>query len=48
MFTFLVGLLWTHYSLLIFLASGSAYLLTLFAFQWKIPATLAAQQVSAN
>jgi MFS transporter, ACS family, hexuronate transporter len=37
LFTFLVGLLWTNYSLLIFLAAGSAYVLTLFAFQWRAP-----------
>jgi ACS family hexuronate transporter-like MFS transporter len=47
-FTFLVGVLWTHYALLIFLAAGSAYLLTLFAFQWRAPAALAAEQVSAD
>jgi MFS transporter, ACS family, hexuronate transporter len=41
-FTFLVGLLWGNYSLLIFLAAGSAYILTLFAFQWRAPATLEA------
>ena len=47
-FTFLVGLLWTHYALLIFFASGSIYLLTLFAFQWRAPAPLAIEQVSAD
>ncbi len=36
-FTFLVGLLWTDHALLIFCASGSAYLLSLFAFQWRAP-----------
>jgi ACS family hexuronate transporter-like MFS transporter len=34
-FTFLVGLLWVNHSLLIFCASGSAYLFSLFAFQWR-------------
>jgi MFS transporter, ACS family, hexuronate transporter len=48
LFTFLVGVLWTHYALLIFLAAGSAYVLTLFAFQWRAPATLAPEQVSAD
>ncbi len=47
-FTFLVGLLWTNYALLIFLASGCAYLLTLFAFQWKAPAVVAAEHISAD
>jgi ACS family hexuronate transporter-like MFS transporter len=37
-FTFLVGILWTSHALLIFFAAGSAYLLTLFAFQWRAPA----------
>jgi MFS transporter, ACS family, hexuronate transporter len=36
-FTFLVGMLWTHYALLIFFAAGSAYLFSLFAFQWRAP-----------
>jgi ACS family hexuronate transporter-like MFS transporter len=44
-FTFLVGLLWTNHTLLIFLASGSAYLFTLFAFQWRAPAVSAAAKV---
>jgi len=48
LFTFLVGLLWTNYSLLIFFAAGSIYLLTMFAFQWRAPAPLAAEQVSAD
>src|ERR1700722_770507 len=48
LFTFLVGLLWTNYALLIFLASGSAYLLTLFAFQWRAPAPLAVERISAD
>jgi ACS family hexuronate transporter-like MFS transporter len=47
-FTFMVGLLWTNYALLIFLASGSAYLLTLFAFQWRAPAAVAAEHISAD
>jgi MFS transporter, ACS family, hexuronate transporter len=47
-FTFLVGVLWTHYALLIFLAAGSAYILTLFAFQWRAPAPLKTEQVSAG
>ena len=34
-FTFLVGMLWANHSLLIFLAAGSAYLFSLFAFQWR-------------
>ena len=38
LFTFLVGILWTNHALLIFFAAGSAYLLTLFAFQWRPPA----------
>jgi MFS transporter, ACS family, hexuronate transporter len=37
LFTFLVGVLWTNHALLIFLAAGSAYLFTLFAFQWRAP-----------
>jgi MFS transporter, ACS family, hexuronate transporter len=48
LFTFLVGLLWTNYALLIFFAAASIYLLTLFAFQWRAPAPLAAEQVSAD
>ena len=48
LFTFLVGMLWTHYALLIFLASGSAYILTLFAFQWRAPATLRTETISAD
>jgi MFS transporter, ACS family, hexuronate transporter len=48
LFTFLVGMLWTNYALLIFLASGSAYLFSLFAFQWRAPAQLATEQVSAD
>jgi MFS transporter, ACS family, hexuronate transporter len=48
LFTFLVGILWTNYALLIFLASGSAYLLTLFAFQWRAPAPLAVEHISAD
>jgi ACS family hexuronate transporter-like MFS transporter len=47
-FTFLVGMLWTHYALLIFLAAGSAYILTLFAFQWRAPAPLRVEQISAG
>jgi MFS transporter, ACS family, hexuronate transporter len=47
-FTFLVGLLWTNHALLIFFAAGSIYVLTLFAFQWRAPAPLAAEQVSAD
>jgi ACS family hexuronate transporter-like MFS transporter len=47
-FTFMVGLLWTNYALLIFFASGSAYLLTLFAFQWRAPAPVAAEHISAD
>ncbi len=38
-FTFLVGLLWTNHALPIFFVSGSAYLLALFAFQWRAPKT---------
>ena len=41
LFTFLVGLVWTNHALLIFFAAGSAYLLTLFAFQWRAPAPIA-------
>jgi MFS transporter, ACS family, hexuronate transporter len=48
LFTFLVGLLWTNYALLIFFAAGSIYVITLFAFQWRAPAPLAAEQVSAD
>jgi ACS family hexuronate transporter-like MFS transporter len=48
LFTFLVGLLWTNYALLIFFACGSVYVLTLFAFQWRAPAPLALEQVSAD
>jgi ACS family hexuronate transporter-like MFS transporter len=40
LFTFLVGLVWTHHALLIFLASGSAYVFALFAFQWRAPRSL--------
>ena len=47
-FTFLVGLLWAHYSILIFLAAGSAYVLTLFAFQWRTPASLTTEPVAAS
>jgi len=36
-FTFFVGMLWTNHALLIFLASGCAYLFSLFAFQWRAP-----------
>jgi ACS family hexuronate transporter-like MFS transporter len=35
-FTTLIGLLWTHHSLLLFFGAGFAYLITLAAFQWKI------------
>ena len=35
-FTTLIGLLWTHHSLLLFFVAGFAYLITLAAFQWKI------------
>jgi MFS transporter, ACS family, hexuronate transporter len=48
LFTFLVGMLWTHYALLIFLAAGSAYVLTLFAFQWRAPAPLKVEEISAG
>ncbi len=37
-FTFFVGMLWANHALLIFLASGTAYLFSLFAFQWRAPA----------
>ncbi len=37
-FTFFVGMLWANHSLLIFLASGTAYLFALFLFQWRAPA----------
>jgi hypothetical protein len=47
-FTFLVGQLWTNYSLIIFLACGTMYLLTLFAFQWRAPASVVAEHVSAD
>lgn len=36
-FTFFVGMLWVNHALLIFLASGSAYLFSLFVFQWRAP-----------
>ncbi len=48
LFTFLVGRLWTNYSVLIFFAAGSIYVLTVFAFQWRAPAPLVAEQVSAD
>ena len=48
LFTFLVGLLWTNYALLIFFAAGSIYVLTLFAFQWRAPAPLPVEQISAD
>ena len=35
-FTTVIGLLWTHHSLLLFFGAGFAYLITLAAFQWKI------------
>jgi ACS family hexuronate transporter-like MFS transporter len=35
----MVGILWTHYPLLIFFVAGFAYLLSLVAFQRKVPAT---------
>jgi ACS family hexuronate transporter-like MFS transporter len=35
-FTTVIGLLWTHHSLLLFFGAGFAYLLTMAAFQWKI------------
>jgi MFS transporter, ACS family, hexuronate transporter len=35
-FTTVIGLLWTHHSLLLFFAAGFAYLITLAAFQWKL------------
>jgi ACS family hexuronate transporter-like MFS transporter len=37
LFTTFVGMVWTNHALLIFLAAGSAYPLTLFAFQWRNP-----------
>src|SRR6201996_7489327 len=48
LFTFLVGILWTTHALLIFFAAGFAYILTLFAFQWRAPAALTTEQVSAG
>jgi ACS family hexuronate transporter-like MFS transporter len=48
LFTFLVGILWTNHALLIFFAAGSAYLFALFAFQWRAPAPVAAERVSAD
>ncbi len=33
----LIGILWTHYSLLIFFIAGFAYLFTMLAFQRKVP-----------
>jgi MFS transporter, ACS family, hexuronate transporter len=47
-FTFLVGQLWANYSRVIFLACGSMYLLTLFAFQWRAPARVVPEHVSAD
>jgi ACS family hexuronate transporter-like MFS transporter len=47
-FTFLVGELWANYSLVIFLTAGSIYLLTLFAFQWRAPAPVTPEHVSAD
>ncbi|MBV8770749.1 MAG: MFS transporter, partial [Deltaproteobacteria bacterium] len=37
LFTSLVGVLWTHHSLIVFLAGGAAYLIALVAFQWRPP-----------
>lgn len=36
-FTALVGAMWTNHSLLIFLMAGSAYLMAMAGFQWRIP-----------
>jgi ACS family hexuronate transporter-like MFS transporter len=35
-FTTVIGLLWTHHSLLLFFGAGFAYLITLATFQWKL------------
>ncbi len=48
LFTFLVGILWTNHALLIFFASGSAYLFALFAFQWRAPAPVAAERIAVD
>lgn len=37
LFTSLVGILWTHHALIVFLAGGGAYLIALAAFQWRLP-----------
>ncbi len=37
LFTSFVGILWTNRPLLIFYAAGTAYLISLFAFQWRAP-----------
>jgi ACS family hexuronate transporter-like MFS transporter len=47
-FTFMVGQLWANYALVIFLIAGSIYLLTLFAFQWRAPAVVVPEHVSAD
>jgi MFS transporter, ACS family, hexuronate transporter len=45
-FTTLVGVLWTNHALLIFFAAGSAYLLTLIAFQWRAPVLASQDRVA--
>lgn len=47
LFTYLVGVLWTSHPLLIFAAAGSAYLLTLIAFQWNLPQSEVKRRASA-
>jgi MFS transporter, ACS family, hexuronate transporter len=46
LFTTLVGVLWTNHALLIFFAAGSAYLLTLIAFQWRAPVLASQDRVA--
>lgn len=45
-FTGVVGILWTHHSLLIFFAAGLAYVVTMAAFQWRSPAPIQEEAVS--
>jgi ACS family hexuronate transporter-like MFS transporter len=47
LFTSFVGILWTNHALLIFYAAGTAYLITLFAFQWKSPAPFPGDHTSS-
>uniref|UniRef100_A0A372IT14 MFS transporter n=1 Tax=Paracidobacterium acidisoli TaxID=2303751 RepID=A0A372IT14_9BACT len=47
LFTTLVGIVWRKYSLLVFVAGGFAYLITLMAFQWRPPVPMTDEEARA-